>query len=473
MKQTVFLIAMMAFCTFRSFFDPFWAVLMYYGLSVLRPQSIWNWALPTGVRWSFFAAVLAIVVTIAHAKPLRYKAAQGPFVVMVLLFGLCLAGSCLFAIDQDIAVTAGWEYAKILIMLVIGCMVVTEARHVRYLGYIFFLCLTYLVYEINSMYLFQRQLVIYHRGYGGMDNNGAGLMLAMVIPFCYYFFRAERRWWRWGYLLCALPAVHAVMLSYSRGAMVSAILAACGMLLAGARRGFWRTACIAAVLCCLVLAMAGPEVRKRFLSIGNVRHDPSARSKFESWRAGWEIAKTYPLFGAGLRNSNLLTKEYGADFEGRTIHNVYIQIAADAGTVAAVVYAALLGSSLWWLHRTARLLRDQQDHPERRWLYCICRASFWSLVTFCIGGMFLSLETFELSHLLMLIGAVAPSVRIQQAQTGEVPIKQLRRLDHQPQEIGAWLGSARQGKRTGRLSPAECDGLGSDLGSQGVSAQRQ
>ena len=38
---------------------------------------------------------------------------------------------------------------------------------------------------------------IYHRGYGGLDNNGAGLMLAMGVPLCYFAWEGIRRWFRW------------------------------------------------------------------------------------------------------------------------------------------------------------------------------------------------------------------------------------------------------------------------------------
>jgi O-antigen ligase len=307
-------------------------------------------------------------------------------------------------------------------MILVSSYIIREKWHIKYLGWMIFLCLIYLVYEVNSLYLFSHRLDIYNNGYGGLDNNGAGLMLAMVIPFCYYFFLAERRWWRWGFFICMIPAMHAVMLTYSRGAMLSTLLVCLGMIVVSARKRLFQTVVISTILGVLVLSLAGTDVRKRFLSINRGERDASAKSRLDSWKAGWKIAKDYPILGAGIRNANLLTKAYGADRYGRTIHNVYLQITADSGIPAGIVYTGLIIFSIWRLwcggYRTRKLL----DDPEERWFHCICMASMWSLSIFAIGAVFLSFETFELSYLLMLMGAFAPymaSERDRDEQTNE------------------------------------------------------
>ena len=410
MKQTVFLILMMAYCTFRSLFDPFWAVLLYYGLAVLRPQAIWDWALPKDIRWSLFAALLAIFVSTLHITTNRRTMSRRKFVPMLLVFGVCLLASFLAAMNTTIAAKSGWEYAKILIILIVGSMVVVERKHVRYLGWMVFACLTYLVYEVNMMYLFDHRLDVFHNGYGGLDNNGAALLFAMLLPFCYYFFLAARRSWRWIYIACAVVAMHAIMLTYSRGAMLSALVVGVMMVVTSLRRRLFQATCAGVIFVAAVAMLAGPEVQHRFLSIFQTRFDGSAQSRLDSWRAGWQIAKDHPLVGVGLRNSNLVSKEYGADIAGRTIHNLYIQVAADSGLPAAAMLLGLIGGSLIWLRKGAKASRSRIDEYSFRWHHYICRAAFWSLVTFAFGSMFLSTENIELGYLLMLIAAVAPKL---------------------------------------------------------------
>jgi O-antigen ligase len=144
------------------------------------------------------------------------------------------------------------------------------------------------------------------------------------------------------------------------------------------------------------------------MSIATTERDVSSRLRIDSWKAGLKIAMDYPLVGAGIRNANLLAKKYGADIEGRTIHNVYIQIAADIGLPAAILYTSLLLLSLYRLKGAANLTSDYMEDVESRWFHYTCKASMWSLATFMFAALFLSLETFELCYLMMLIGAVAP-----------------------------------------------------------------
>ncbi len=410
MKQTLFLIAAFLYLGFRSFADPFWAVLLYYGLAVLRPQSIWEWSLPPGIRWSLYAALIAIGALVINYQSLRRRVVQKKFMLVLLIYIGLLFGSYLVAFDREIADRIGWEYAKIFIMMIVGAFVITQLWHFRYLAWAIFGGLTYLVYQVNSLYVFEGRMVISRTGYGGLDNNGAGLMLAMVAPFCYHFFLAERRWWRWGYLVCIVPTAHAVMLTYSRGAMLSGIVCGMGMVLTAGRKRL-QAALTLAVLGAVVLSLAGKEVQARFMSINAEERDVSQQSRLDSWRAGLRIAADYPLLGVGIRNSNLLTKQYGADLQGRTIHNIYIQIMADSGFPAGAVYILIILLSLRWLHVAARAASSRLEKDmEARWHHHVCKAVFWSLATFAFGGFFLSLEHFELPYLLILMAATAPGL---------------------------------------------------------------
>jgi O-antigen ligase len=329
--------------------------------------------------------------------------------------------------NKTIAGHHGTDYAKIFIMLILSGYVIRETWHIRYLSYMIFGCLIYIVYEVNYMYVFNGRLDIYTRGFGTLDNNGAALMIAMVIPFCYYFFQAERHWWRWGYLLCIIPVIHAVMLTYSRGAMLSCLAIGAGMILCSAKKRILQTIVIAAIMFASVLFLAGNEVRGRFLSISDKDRDESTQSRFSSWQAGWAIAKDYPLFGVGIRNSNLLTQKYGADKYGRTIHNVYIQVAADCGIVAGLIFVFLIVLSLWRLIKAIRMTSATSDDYEIRWMHYISWASFWSLGIFAFGAIFLSFETFETYYLLMLMGSIIP-VLVKKQETTELSSEEAERF---------------------------------------------
>ncbi len=195
------------------------------------------------------------------------------------------------------------------------------------------------IYFFNGHYTY-----LYRRGYCGLDNNGAGLMLAMGVPLCFFAWDGIRSWFRWAFLVMIPLLVHAVLTSYSRGAMVS-LLAGLPFYLLRCRRRV-QTVIILLGVGALIPSMAGKEIRERFFTLQDTEVDASANSRRESWAAAWQIAKENPIFGVGIRNSNLLSHEYGADMEGRTIHSQYLQTAADSGLVALAMYLTAAGDSL-------------------------------------------------------------------------------------------------------------------------------
>src|SRR5262249_25590829 len=121
--------------------------------------------------------------------------------------------------------------------------------------------LGYIAYEVNYQYFVNHYLGIYRNGYGGLDNNGAGLMLAMGVPLCYFTWEGMHSRWRWLFLALIPVLLHAVLMTYSRGAMVSLIALVPLFFLRGKRRT-WLMA-FAVGMAFLVPMLAGKEIRER------------------------------------------------------------------------------------------------------------------------------------------------------------------------------------------------------------------
>jgi probable O-glycosylation ligase (exosortase A-associated) len=427
MKQLLFMIAATAVGTIGVFtVSPFCGVAVYYLFAVLRPQSIWAWSLPPDVAWSFYVAIAAILGGIAQAvgfmspeagdattaggaAPRRFTWAH----ICLLLFGVWVMLSYFTAIDPSASYTWVIEYLKIFVMFIVSTMMIRTVRQVWVLFVVAALSIAYVAYEVNFVYLFQgHYLGIYHNGYGGLDNNGAGLMFAMGVPLCAAVWEGSNRIWRWAFAAVIPVLLHAVLLTYSRGAMVSLILASPLIFLRSRHR-----ITVGLVGLCLILSLpllAGNEIQRRFFSVEQYDEDASAQSRFASWNAGWNMAKDHPIFGVGLRNSNLFSQDYGADVAGRTIHSQYLQIAADNGLVGIGLYLTAL-ASIWWSARRTRRATRRVDDATARKAYAIAAGTEGAMAVFCIGAIFLSLEVFELPYLMLLLAAqlraiVVPSV---------------------------------------------------------------
>lgn len=410
MKHVLFLVVVLGYLIFRGFKDPFWAVLGYYFLAVLRPQAIWEWSLPPGIRWSLIIGSIAIVLTLVYAGMGQRPRTNYKFFLLLILFAVFLGGSFFQAQYKEAAERSAWQYSIILSLMLIGSFAIIERKHLLALGMMILISLSYLIYEVNFLYVFEGRQDLYTRGYGGLDNNGAALMLAMAMPFCFYFFFATKRWWRWLFLTLFLPAAHVIMLSFSRGAMLSSILVGFGMVLTQNKHRVM-TILVSIAIGLVALSLAGVEVRERFFSIKKKDTDASAQSRLTTWRGGWNMAKDHPVFGVGLRNSNYVIHRYVDVSKGKTIHNVYIQIAADSGIPSMCCYTGLIVLALLGYRKGWKTAEVSMEHSaEMRWQYYLCKAGFWSLCLYAIGATFLSLETFELPYLLMLMGAAAPAI---------------------------------------------------------------
>ncbi len=425
MKHLLFLIILSAVGTVGAVVHPFYGVLLYYMLAVLRPQALWEWALPHGIRWSLLAAAATMVGLVLSLPRIALKLRWNGVATLLVVFALLILVSAINAYNQRSAWHWATEYGKIFIMAIIATVVIDHLRFVRYLSWMVLIGIGYVAWDLNALYLYQGRLDIYHYGYGGMDNNGAGLMIAMGLPFAYVCARYAS-WWVVK-LLCLLGGammLHAVFMSYSRGAMLSAGVAIVWLLI------HHRPRIHAAALCGLVivgaLIMAGPEIRDRFVSISNYKEDGSAQSRFISWKAAWAIAWDHPLTGVGVRNSHRFVHNYGNDHRNQTTHSQYLQVAADNGILAMGVYIGICLLSLYSLYRARKHMlqaRATYRHapPDRLPVgthrpgptdeYAdIALAIQASLLTFVFGGIFLSLEVFELPWLLFTVAGVMPSL---------------------------------------------------------------
>jgi O-antigen ligase len=304
-----------------------------------------------------------------------------------------------------------------------------QVRYLVWLAVIIFLSLSHIAWDQNWIYVVQDFMKIYRYGYGSLDNNGAGLLIAMGIPFAYAFAMIVRHWLLKLACVCSgLIMMHVVLLTFSRGAMLSSIVALSWIALI--HRPRLHVPVGVAGLVMLISIMAGPEVRERFFSISEYQKDESASTRLESWAAAWEMAWDHPLTGMGVRNANFFGETYGTDFWGRTIHSVYLQIAADSGIPAMAVFILIALAALWNTQRTRMMLRSVHDDPpdeddpssdqgprlteqqrrRHRLVYYIAVGLQGSLITFFFGAIFLSVETLELAWLEIAMAGALPGL---------------------------------------------------------------
>ncbi len=412
MKQLIFMVVLTLFGTVGVVFRPFWGVAVYYLFAVLRPEFLWQWVPLPEFQWSRCVAIATIAATCAASFDIiplvppgveRIRRKFGRSQVLIAFFASWICLTYFTAYDQDYAYGYFIEYIKVFAMMAVSMVLLATVDQLYCLLLIAAITLGYIAYEINALYLSTGAIKIAQNGYGGLDNNGAGLMLAMGVPVCILLWDGIRDRWRWFFLALAPAIVHAVLMTYSRGAMLS-LLVTSPLVAVRSRRRVQMAVFGTVLFLGAIPVLAGPEIRARFFTLKDNEVDDSANSRRQSWAAAWNMAKDNPIFGVGIRNANLFSFQYGADMEGRTIHSQYLQIAADNGFVGMGLYIAMV-ASVWADTRFCRRAVKGRDDLESRRIYLVATGVETSMATFCFGGLFLSLENFELPFLMLILGS--------------------------------------------------------------------
>ncbi|HEV3439362.1 MAG TPA: O-antigen ligase family protein, partial [Gemmata sp.] len=399
MKQMIFL-ALTSFLGIAGSFtiSPLWGIAVYYMFAVLRPQFIWDWVEAMGVmlqdvQWSFSVAVSTLIATVLWRVGLLFPlgAIRDPWYghprytrSHYLFFGFVvwISITYLTAVKQQVAEQPFVEYVKIFVMFICATQVLRRISDLWVIYYVVLGSAVYAAYEINFFYFFDGVMLLNQRGYGGLDNNGAALIVAMAVPMAYFAWEANRYWIRWGFLLVIPILVHALMLSFSRGGMVALGVTAIPVWFR--TRHKWLLTSVYLCLGAFVLATAGKELQERFFSISKNDADESAQSRLTTWKIAVQMANERPFFGFGIRNSNLFTFQYGADIEGRSIHSQYLQTAADSGWVGLGLYLSVLLSTFLGLWSVRQFLRKYRD-PETLAVKSMAAGLECALFLFCAG----------------------------------------------------------------------------------------
>ncbi|MFO0936661.1 MAG: O-antigen ligase family protein [Gemmataceae bacterium] len=412
--QFLFLCSMTIFGWIGSlFFNPFIGLWTYYLFTVLRPQFLWEYALQNYFigHWAFYVSMPLIATfclwnlgLLSYGKReienrFRPKLMAGHW--LMLLFGFWISLSFFFSRNQTVSNDWYGEYIKIIVVFFIAGRVIRKPEHIKAILIMIAVVLAYIAGEVFQEYAFKNYLMLYKRGFAGLDNNGAALMIAMGIPVCYFCWEMIRHWSRHFFLIAIPFLMYAVLTSYSRGAMLSTLVGAPFLFLYTKHKKMMALFYVCGAI--FITVAAGHEIQDRFFTVSKADQDASFMSRWTTWNIAINMANNHPFFGVGIRCSNLYTQDYGADMYGRTIHSQYLQIAAVSGYPALAIYLILFFYSIFACWRARRVLWYRTDEVARQ-ACCMLGAIEISLIVFFVGASALSLEVFELPYIMMLLG---------------------------------------------------------------------
>ena len=201
--------------------------------------------------------------------------------------------------------------------------------------------------------------------------NNAGLYLGRVLPVLVAVaLFGGVRWRRIAYGLAAVPVGLAVLLSFSKGALILGVplsLVALG-LLAGGR---WRWASLGAVAVAAVAAV--PLLRTpRFASLLDTRSGTTF-FRLQLWRSSWMMFRDHPWLGVGLDNflyqyrSRYILPAAWQEPDLSHPHNIFLDFGSRLG-LCGLAAGAWMQVAFWRLALPLRRLGEGSVESAGEWL---------------------------------------------------------------------------------------------------------
>ena len=426
---SLFLLGLLPVC-FRR---PYIGIVVFSWLAYMRVQDLtWNFA--RHMRWSFYVAIVTFTGWFFSKR-------RGPFflgdvrcylmVVLAVLIGL----GVLLAKNRPAwllpgQISAYVEFAKIITIALFTTGIVTTRERLRLLIWVIALSFGFYGFK-NALWgiktLGQQPIL---RGPGGMlnDNNDFSLALAMAVPMLWNIGLSDkRRVLRRAFLWMVPMTCFTVLLTHSRGGFLA--LSAGIAVLVWHSRNRWLGISLAVLAIPVALIVMPANMYERFSSIADYKTDGSANARFKSWAVAIRMAQDNPLLGVGLANfrTNYLRYEPNPtpeQLEGKNIfvaHNSYLQIWAECGTPALMIYLSLIFFSFQTCWSVRRLAKQRY---RTSWIINYATMFEASMATFMVGAVFLNRAHFDLFYhwvaIVLLFGVMA---KRDLADTSRYPVR--------------------------------------------------
>ncbi len=400
--RLIILFAIVGVLALVALFRPKIGLFGYIWFAVLRPDFL-AWA-PHEYPLSFILAVATLIGVAIHVPGRVVYVFSSPITRLILLLQAPVMLSCVLAVNPALTWMPLSLYWRMLVMALIVVMLVETKKDLMVLAIVIGGSLGALAAKMGLAGLLAGG-VQYAAGYGGMlsDNNTYALALAMGVPICWYLKDAVKPvWMKAGFVMIAILSVPGVLMTYSRGATIS--LGVGVMLIAVRSKQKAAVGLLTLVMAMGLLAFLGPSFSERLATVSNPTEEASANARIIMAKAGLKLAADYPLFGVGFGglNQQMVIGRYispDVSIEKLFIHNTYLQMLADSGIFAMILYIALLATALWMLQMSYwRVKKYPEFAPYPLMLQT-------SLIVFSIDALVLSRVSFDITYILLAMSA--------------------------------------------------------------------
>jgi len=306
----------------------------------------------------------------------------------------------------------GWEmspfmsYTAFLLLFIITLAVVDSLERLRgtlliAIGSVAFASL----YVLREYQKYHTIYIDFRPGWVVGDSNYFAASALLCLPLAFYLAREDRflivRWFCFG---CLIVTLAAMILAASRGGFVG-LLAAFIVVVWRSSQRFRNLAIVAGLLLpLLMLAPASPLQRFLHPSHGD---EEAVHNRTIVWKAAWRMVELHPWAGVGLGNfkANVVAYEDQGEIAENIAHNAYLEIAAELGLPALLIFLSLLISVFITLEKVYRLTGSGSSL-----LKMSCLGIQAGLVGFAVSNCFVSGQYQKLFWLMLFLSMSMPAL---------------------------------------------------------------
>lgn len=406
---------------------PFIGLLLFSLLAYMRVQDL-TWGFAKYQRWSYYVAIVTAAGYILGSGPKRLMVRDARCWMMLGLVALVGVSMLAGDIHGKNDVTIYVEFLKIIVVALFTTVVVKNREYLRILVWLIALSFGFFGLKGGLQWILSGGGMKIIAGPGGMisDNNDFALALCMGLPLLYNLGIAERREHLRRILLAMVPlTMMTIIATHSRGGFLSM----CTVILVLIWRSQNRLAGLATgILLATAGAMVVPQsFVDRLSTIKEYETEGSAAGRLAAWKTAGVMIQSHPIVGVGFEQFQANYKDYdplrqeGRESGTRVTHNTYLQLWAECGTPAFLLFIGLIVltfTDLWNLRREAA----RRYHSS--WILSYATMFEASMAAFCTGAMFLNRANFDLFyHLIAIVVVFGRIARESMRDESDYPVK--------------------------------------------------
>ncbi|MFZ3207952.1 MAG: O-antigen ligase family protein [Geobacteraceae bacterium] len=374
---------------FTSFINPFYGIINYTFISVIRPEQL-TYGIPSIAN--VFAIAIALLFTASLIKGERLlDSLKTSYFKYYLGFIIAIYISTLISPYTDYSETNGSIYhLNFIPQTMVFCLCLyavllrlKEKEIQKYLILKVFFFLFMAVWGIQQ-YTRGNTLVEGLFGTAIIDRCAITGVFVLYLPLSIYFIKKQERLQKYFGVFCFVAFLCIIVMTQSRAGFLGMCLSMLAVFY------FSRRKAMMAAFAVVIILIALPFVPDSYFGrIGNIKSqdiqgdeitDYSSASRLLLWKVGLKVFASNPLLGIGNLNFSKASREHASEYAGIVdnrlyettfgsggkrglshTHNTYLNILVEGGLLAAIPYYILLFLPLWKGYKLNKKYRDLSE----------------------------------------------------------------------------------------------------------------